>query len=90
MVQARDAIIDADTALTKGANKCELWKGFAVRTVFVQVVGTTSGVILSDGVVTASGGVVVTTITKPGKLRGHEVPGVLNQGSNPRHSTTHL
>ncbi|KAM0193463.1 hypothetical protein ACHAPI_007784 [Fusarium lateritium] len=31
MVQARDAIIDADTALTKGANKCELWKGFAKR-----------------------------------------------------------
>ncbi|KAF4987994.1 hypothetical protein FGRMN_10042 [Fusarium graminum] len=31
MVQARDAIIDADTALTKGANKCELWKAFAKR-----------------------------------------------------------
>ncbi|KAI7762481.1 hypothetical protein LZL87_008827 [Fusarium oxysporum] len=31
MVQARDAIIDADTALTKGANKCEIWKGFAKR-----------------------------------------------------------
>jgi extracellular elastinolytic metalloproteinase len=30
-VQARDAIIDADTALTKGANKCEIWKGFAKR-----------------------------------------------------------
>ncbi|KAH7174809.1 Fungalysin metallopeptidase-domain-containing protein [Fusarium flagelliforme] len=31
MVQARDAIIDADTALTGGKNKCELWKGFAKR-----------------------------------------------------------
>ncbi|EXM12853.1 hypothetical protein V3481_018473 [Fusarium oxysporum f. sp. vasinfectum] len=31
MVQARDAIIDSDVALTKGANKCELWKGFAKR-----------------------------------------------------------
>ncbi|SCV47194.1 probable extracellular elastinolytic metalloproteinase precursor [Fusarium fujikuroi] len=31
MVQARDAIIDADTALTKGANKCEIWKAFAKR-----------------------------------------------------------
>jgi extracellular elastinolytic metalloproteinase len=31
MVQARDAIIDADTALTKGANKCDLWKAFAKR-----------------------------------------------------------
>ncbi|KAF1844891.1 extracellular metallo proteinase 1 [Cucurbitaria berberidis CBS 394.84] len=30
-VQARDAIIDADTALTGGANKCEIWKGFAKR-----------------------------------------------------------
>jgi extracellular elastinolytic metalloproteinase len=30
-VQARDSIIDADTALTGGANKCEIWKGFAKR-----------------------------------------------------------
>ncbi|CZS99711.1 hypothetical protein WAI453_002365 [Rhynchosporium graminicola] len=28
---ARNAIIDADLALTKGANKCLLWKGFAKR-----------------------------------------------------------
>ncbi|KAJ6789113.1 hypothetical protein PWT90_08947 [Aphanocladium album] len=31
MVQSRDAIIDADVALTGGANKCELWKAFAKR-----------------------------------------------------------
>lgn len=31
MVDARDAIIDADTALTGGVNACELWTGFAKR-----------------------------------------------------------
>lgn len=30
-IAARDAIIDADEALTNGDNKCELWKGFAKR-----------------------------------------------------------
>lgn len=30
-MQARDAILDADKALTGGANKCEIWKGFAKR-----------------------------------------------------------
>ncbi|KAF5022703.1 hypothetical protein F66182_5251 [Fusarium sp. NRRL 66182] len=30
-VQARDAIIDADVALTGGDNRCEIWKGFAKR-----------------------------------------------------------
>lgn len=30
-VSARDAIIDADEALTGGANACELWKAFAKR-----------------------------------------------------------
>lgn len=30
-VSARDAIIDADLALTGGANACELWTGFAKR-----------------------------------------------------------
>nr|7Z6T_AAA Chain AAA, Extracellular metalloproteinase mep [Aspergillus clavatus] len=30
-VQARDAILDADKALTKGANRCEIWKAFAKR-----------------------------------------------------------
>jgi extracellular elastinolytic metalloproteinase len=30
-VQARDAIIDADKALTGGANKCALWTAFAKR-----------------------------------------------------------
>lgn len=31
MVQARDAIIDADEALTGGENACELWTAFAKR-----------------------------------------------------------
>ncbi|KAF4986884.1 hypothetical protein FDECE_15706 [Fusarium decemcellulare] len=31
MVQARDAIIDADKALTNGDNQCELWTAFAKR-----------------------------------------------------------
>ncbi|WEW61510.1 Extracellular metalloproteinase 9 [Emydomyces testavorans] len=30
-VQARDGILDADRKLTNGANKCEIWKGFAKR-----------------------------------------------------------
>nr|AJD23141.1 metalloprotease Mep4 [Onygena corvina] len=30
-VQARDAILDADVHLTKGSNKCEIWKAFAKR-----------------------------------------------------------
>ena len=30
-LQARDAIIDADKALTGGENACEIWKGFAKR-----------------------------------------------------------
>lgn len=30
-VSARDAILDADTALTGGANACDLWTGFAKR-----------------------------------------------------------
>ncbi|KAF1921025.1 extracellular metallo proteinase 1 [Ampelomyces quisqualis] len=30
-VQARDAILDADVALTGGVNKCDIWKGFAKR-----------------------------------------------------------
>lgn len=30
-IQARDAIIDADNALTGGDNKCLIWKGFAGR-----------------------------------------------------------
>lgn len=31
MVQARDAIVDADAALTGGANACEIWTAFAKR-----------------------------------------------------------
>lgn len=30
-VSARDAILDADKALTGGKNQCEIWKGFAKR-----------------------------------------------------------
>lgn len=30
-IQARDAILDADTALTGGENQCELWTAFAKR-----------------------------------------------------------
>ncbi|RYP01535.1 hypothetical protein DL763_000066 [Monosporascus cannonballus] len=30
-VQSRDAILDADLALTGGQNTCEIWKGFAKR-----------------------------------------------------------
>lgn len=30
-IQARDAILDADTALTKGDNQCEIWTAFAKR-----------------------------------------------------------
>lgn len=30
-VQARDAILDADKALTGGKNQCELWTAFAKR-----------------------------------------------------------
>ncbi|KAG2419991.1 extracellular elastinolytic metalloproteinase precursor [Aspergillus terreus] len=30
-IQARDAILDADVALTKSGNQCEIWKGFAKR-----------------------------------------------------------
>ncbi|KAF1954932.1 extracellular metallo proteinase 2 [Byssothecium circinans] len=33
---ARDAIIDADEALTGGANRCEIWRGFAKRGVGVN------------------------------------------------------
>lgn len=31
MIQARDAIIDADKALTGGVNACALWTAFAKR-----------------------------------------------------------
>lgn len=31
MVQARDAILDADIALTGGDNQCEIWDAFAKR-----------------------------------------------------------
>jgi hypothetical protein len=30
-VDGRNAILDADTALTGGANRCEIWRGFAKR-----------------------------------------------------------
>ena len=46
-VQARDAILDADRALTGGDNACEIWKGFAKR-------GLGEGAKYSDGGRTAS------------------------------------
>ncbi|KAH8896636.1 hypothetical protein GQ53DRAFT_791993 [Thozetella sp. PMI_491] len=41
-IQARDAILDADTALTGGANKCAIWTAFAKRGVGQGAVYSTS------------------------------------------------
>ena len=38
MVQARDAILQADENYYKGANKCEIWKAFAKRGLGVDAV----------------------------------------------------
>lgn len=46
-VQARDAILDADRALTGGSNACEIWSGFAKR-------GLGSGAVYSSSRRTAS------------------------------------
>ncbi|KAM0704098.1 hypothetical protein Q7P35_008330 [Cladosporium inversicolor] len=46
-VQARDAILDADRALTGGANACQIWSGFAKR-------GLGSGAVYSSSRRTAS------------------------------------
>ncbi|KAM0717776.1 hypothetical protein Q7P37_006108 [Cladosporium fusiforme] len=46
-VQARDAIIDADRALTGGSNACAIWSGFAKR-------GLGSGAVYSSSRRTAS------------------------------------
>jgi extracellular elastinolytic metalloproteinase len=46
-VQARDAILDADRALTGGSNACEIWSGFAKR-------GLGSGAVYSSSKRTAS------------------------------------
>jgi extracellular elastinolytic metalloproteinase len=40
LIQARDAILLADTQLTGGANKCEIWKGFAKRGLGVNASGS--------------------------------------------------
>lgn len=37
-IQARDAILDADLALTGGENACEIWKGFSKRGLGVNAV----------------------------------------------------
>ncbi|CAA9961110.1 hypothetical protein CFE70_004484 [Pyrenophora teres f. teres 0-1] len=42
-VSARDAIVDADKALTGGANLCEIWSGFAKRGLGEKAVYSTSG-----------------------------------------------
>ncbi|KAI8585414.1 Fungalysin metallopeptidase-domain-containing protein [Geranomyces variabilis] len=41
MIQARDAIIAAEQALTKGANQCFLWAGFAKRGLGFKAVNPT-------------------------------------------------
>jgi extracellular elastinolytic metalloproteinase len=46
-VQARDAILDADRALSGGANACAIWSGFAKR-------GLGSGAVYSSSRRTAS------------------------------------
>lgn len=46
-VSARDAILDADKALTGGDNQCEIWKGFAKR-------GLGQGAVYSPSARTAS------------------------------------
>lgn len=46
-VSARDAILDADKALTGGENQCEIWKGFAKR-------GLGQGAVYSPSARTAS------------------------------------
>lgn len=45
--QARDAILDADKALTGGDNACEIWKGFAKRGLGVEAKSAWSWVDLS-------------------------------------------
>ncbi|KAF2803574.1 extracellular elastinolytic metallo proteinase [Mytilinidion resinicola] len=39
-VQARDAVVDADVALTGGANRCEIWRAFAKRGLGKSASGT--------------------------------------------------
>lgn len=53
-VSARDAIIDADEALTGGENACEIWKGFAKRGLgegaTYSTMGRTNSFVLPEGV----------------------------------------
>lgn len=54
-IQARDAILDADKALTGGENACEIWKGFAKRGLgdgasYRWLMGRTTSNTVPDGV----------------------------------------
>lgn len=53
-VAARDAIVDADKALTGGANGCEIWSGFAKRGLgegaVYDAVARTDSYVIPDGV----------------------------------------
>lgn len=52
--QARDAILDADKALTGGAYQCSIWQGFAKRGLGIDAKGTyknpVNGMKVPDGV----------------------------------------
>ena len=53
-IQARDAILDADKALTGGQNACEIWKGFAKRGLgeeasYMWLMGRTTSNKVPDG-----------------------------------------
>ncbi|HMT07145.1 MAG TPA: M36 family metallopeptidase [Pyrinomonadaceae bacterium] len=50
-VQARDAILSADTTLTGGANQCEIWRAFARRGLGF---GAVSGASTSTALITVS------------------------------------
>ena len=43
MLQARDAILRADTAYYNDAHKCEIWKGFAKRGIYRGVIHNLTG-----------------------------------------------
>lgn len=47
MLDARDGILDADKALTGGANQCEIWKGFAKRGLGVDATRPANPTLLS-------------------------------------------
>lgn len=65
-VQARDAILAADTALTGGVNQCEIWRAFARRGLgegAVSGASSSTALITVSSVVPASCGLVVSGST---------------------------